>query len=87
MLYSHVYPDQVHETPLSSILVLTHTHTHTHTRTHTVLRCVGIASRCITNFVSAHDTDLNRAVDKFYNEDGEEISLGDSVWWGIHTYM
>ena len=36
----------------------------------TVLRCVGLPARSVTNFNSAHDTNFNRAVDKYYDEDG-----------------
>ena len=36
----------------------------------TVLLCVGLPARSVTNFNSAHDTNFNRAVDKYYDEDG-----------------
>lgn len=49
-----------------------------------VLRVLGIPSRSVTNFSSAHDTNRNRTIDKYYNEDGEKISYlssgSDSVW-------
>ncbi|NXP06928.1 TGM4 glutamyltransferase, partial [Thinocorus orbignyianus] len=48
----------------------------------TVMRCLGIPSRCVSNFNSAHDTDENLRVDIYLNEYGEKLnrlSL-DSVW-------
>ena len=35
-------------------------------------RALGIPCRCVTNYISAHDTNSSLSVDKFYNEDGEE---------------
>lgn len=49
----------------------------------TVLRAIGIPSRSITNFQSAHDTEFNMTIDRFVDEDGEEsdlMSTGDSIW-------
>lgn len=50
----------------------------------TVLRILGIPSRSITNFSSAHDTNRNRTIDEYYNEAGEKVrylsSGSDSVW-------
>lgn len=50
----------------------------------TVLRVLGIPSRSITNFSSAHDSNRNRTIDEYYSEDGERLdylsSGGDSVW-------
>lgn len=50
----------------------------------TVLRILGIPSRSITNFNSAHDTNRNRTIDEYYNEEGEKVrylsSGSDSVW-------
>ena len=45
-----------------------------------VLRCVGLPGRSISNFNSAHDTENNRAIDRFISEDGEVINRGDSIW-------
>ena len=53
-------------------------------------RALGIPCRCVTNYISAHDTNSSLSVDKFYNEDGEEAAeeaatpsnnvRSDSVW-------
>ena len=49
-----------------------------------VLRVLGIPSRSVTNFSSAHDTNRNRTIDEYYSEEGDKIgylsSGSDSVW-------
>ena len=42
-----------------------------------VCRALGIPCRCVTNYLSAHDTNKSLTIDKFVDEDGEETSPGE----------
>ncbi|OCT62794.1 hypothetical protein XELAEV_18043885mg [Xenopus laevis] len=46
----------------------------------TVLRCLGLPARVITNIESAHDTNRNLVIEEYYDEDGISIKSPDSVW-------
>ncbi|KAG9473945.1 protein-glutamine gamma-glutamyltransferase E-like [Eleutherodactylus coqui] len=52
----------------------------------TVLRSIGIPTRVITNFASAHDTDSNLIVDRFFTEDGEDSGETSDSIWNFHVW-
>ncbi|XP_051940674.1 protein-glutamine gamma-glutamyltransferase 2-like [Hippocampus zosterae] len=56
--------------------------------TTTVLRCLGIPARNITNFDSAHDTDGNLSLDYLVDEDLRIIKKGRSdSSWNFHCWV
>ncbi|XP_014125518.2 protein-glutamine gamma-glutamyltransferase E [Zonotrichia albicollis] len=52
----------------------------------TVLRCLGIPTRTITNFSSAHDADGNLRVDEFYDAEGNHLERGADSVWNFHVW-
>ena len=53
-----------------------------------VTRCIGIPSRVVTNYQSAHDTHSSITVDRFFDEEGEPIKhLNTDSIWNFHSWI
>ncbi|XP_052414129.1 protein-glutamine gamma-glutamyltransferase 5-like [Carassius gibelio] len=53
----------------------------------TVMRALGIPTRVVTNFNSAHDTDGNMVIEEYYNEMGEKLSMSRDSIWNFHVWV
>ncbi|KAG5680333.1 hypothetical protein PVAND_009844 [Polypedilum vanderplanki] len=53
----------------------------------TIARCLGIPSRIITNYSSAHDTQASMTVDYFVDDDGKVMEeMGADSIWNYHVW-
>lgn len=53
----------------------------------TVLRCLGIPTRVVTNYYSAHDQNSNLLIEYFRNEYGELESNKSEMIWNYHCWV
>jgi len=51
-----------------------------------LLRAIGIPTRSVTNFESAHDTDSSMTIDSHFDEDDEPITHLDDSVWNFHVW-
>ncbi|XP_067035423.1 coagulation factor XIII A chain-like isoform X2 [Acropora muricata] len=52
----------------------------------TLLRAIGIPTRSVTNFASAHDTDASMTIDFHFDEQGKPLKHLDDSVWNFHVW-
>ncbi|XP_022782995.1 coagulation factor XIII A chain-like isoform X1 [Stylophora pistillata] len=52
----------------------------------TLLRAIGIPTRSVTNFASAHDSDASMTVDFHFDQDGKPLKEMDDSVWNFHVW-
>ncbi|NXE83137.1 TGM2 glutamyltransferase, partial [Cochlearius cochlearius] len=52
-----------------------------------VMRCLGIPSRVVTNYNSAHDTNGNLVIDRYLSETGEAVRHSKDTIWNFHCWV
>ncbi|XP_036389387.1 protein-glutamine gamma-glutamyltransferase 5-like [Megalops cyprinoides] len=53
----------------------------------TVMRVLGVPSRVVTNFNSAHDTNGNLIIEEFYTDMGEKLHMSKDSIWNFHVWV
>ncbi|KAJ8340707.1 hypothetical protein SKAU_G00353400 [Synaphobranchus kaupii] len=53
----------------------------------TVMRALGVPSRVVTNFNSAHDSNGNLVIEEFYTDTGEKLHLSKDSIWNFHVWV
>ncbi|XP_056279638.1 protein-glutamine gamma-glutamyltransferase 5-like [Pseudoliparis swirei] len=53
----------------------------------TVMRVLGIPSRVVTVFNSAHDSDGNLIIQEYYSSTGEKLNLSKDSIWNFHVWV
>ncbi|NWW85135.1 TGM3L glutamyltransferase, partial [Rhynochetos jubatus] len=52
----------------------------------TVLRSLGIPTRVVTNFNSAHDRNINLSIDKYIDTSGKTLHFTEDAVWNFHVW-